>query len=365
MNRVTRANPRGWSRAHFAVGELATGADALCAPRAPTTGRRARRSSRARSTRRRGVARSRAYDNSPSCTAGAGARRAAGASACSWSAPSARWRTSPSAADRGAWPPLALGATSPSSTPCVAPEAGGAVRGAGRGARPARGRRDLGPPAEVDVLAVGPQLGLEASERYREVGPDQQEGAVDGEHVSHGVVLFLVEFTGVDEGRDDAGLVDGQPRGDDASVLSQRPASARSHPRWTGRLLHEQANRRRAPRPRRRGRTGGRPRLGPCRAPRWPPPPSRVGGEAAHEGFGSHRRHRATWGPRRWRRSSRGPTGRLVLGGERRQADSNHRPGPGSPSRRLPPAPPAVSSGSGPRSEAASGPLPFRGPCGV
>ena len=54
------------------------------------------------------------------------------------------------------------------------------------------GAAQVGPPAQVDVVAVERDGRVEAAERPEQVGPGQQAGRRQDEHVADRVVLLLV-----------------------------------------------------------------------------------------------------------------------------------------------------------------------------
>ena len=66
-----------------------------------------------------------------------------------------------------------------------------------------------GAPAEVEVVAEHRQVPVEAAELLERRTPDQQAGAVDGEHLAHLVVLALVVLTALETGLPAAGAADG------------------------------------------------------------------------------------------------------------------------------------------------------------
>ena len=78
-----------------------------------------------------------------------------------------------------------------------------------RRAPPARGTREPGAPAEVEVLGAGEGRGVEAPELREEVGAHEHRGGGDVEDVAHAVVLLLVDLAGLDAGVRRAEAVDG------------------------------------------------------------------------------------------------------------------------------------------------------------
>ena len=59
------------------------------------------------------------------------------------------------------------------------------------------GPADVHPPAQVDVVAVEADRRVEPAEGAEQVGPHEQAGRRDGEHVGDGVVLLLVDLADV------------------------------------------------------------------------------------------------------------------------------------------------------------------------
>ena len=155
------------------------------------------------------------------------------------------------------------------------------------------GAADVGPPAQVDVLAVEAHRRVEPAEGAEQVGADEEAGRRDGEHVGDGVVLLLVDLADVDPAGRLAEAVDVE-----ADVLRGRAgcptsrASGRRCRRSSGTAPRPSVARRRDRGRRRRGRSR-RSRCPPRRTGRrcWPPgrirgwPPSsldeRVGEDAA------------------------------------------------------------------------------------
>jgi hypothetical protein len=110
------------------------------------------------------------------------------------------------------------------------------VAGDGRRLDDDPGPGQAGPPAQVEVLAVQAHARVEPAEGVEQVGPHQQAGARDGQHLAHGVVLGLVQLAPVHEGGGHAQAVGRQPdaeqpvavvpghelRADDAGVGAER-----------------------------------------------------------------------------------------------------------------------------------------------
>ncbi|CAB4323068.1 unannotated protein [freshwater metagenome] len=57
------------------------------------------------------------------------------------------------------------------------------------------GAGDVSSPTKVEVLAMECDLGVETSQRFEEVGPNQSDRALHVEHVTHRIELLLVEIT--------------------------------------------------------------------------------------------------------------------------------------------------------------------------
>ena len=72
-----------------------------------------------------------------------------------------------------------------------------AVAGAGVGDDEHPGAREVGPPAQVEVVAVEVDVVREAAERAEEVDAHEQAGRRHAEDVAHGVVLLLVQLAGL------------------------------------------------------------------------------------------------------------------------------------------------------------------------
>ena len=120
----------------------------------------------------------------------------------------------------------------------------GAPRTASTGRRPAAARlgvgdlgvRDddhalagqLGPPAEVDVVAEERERRVEAAQPVPDVAADQQPGGADGQHVVAMVLLALVALAGLDLGAPAATAGHGQADLEQhVGVVPGRPAWAR------------------------------------------------------------------------------------------------------------------------------------------
>ena len=69
----------------------------------------------------------------------------------------------------------------------------------------------VGTPAQIDVLPVERDRRVEAAERPEQVGAHQQTGRREDEHVTHGVVLLLVELARLDDAVDLAETVEAEP----------------------------------------------------------------------------------------------------------------------------------------------------------
>ena len=76
-----------------------------------------------------------------------------------------------------------------------------AVAGPGVGHDQHPGAGQVGPPAQVEVVAVEVDVRREAAERAEQVDADQQARRRDAEDVAHGVVLLLVQLAGLDRRR--------------------------------------------------------------------------------------------------------------------------------------------------------------------
>ena len=74
------------------------------------------------------------------------------------------------------------------------------VAGPGRRRHQHPGTRQVGAPAQVDVLAVVGHRLVEATQRGEQVGADQHAAPGHGEDVAHAVVLFLVELAPLGDG---------------------------------------------------------------------------------------------------------------------------------------------------------------------
>ena len=85
-----------------------------------------------------------------------------------------------------------------------------AVAGAGAGHDHHARSAEVGPPAQLDVVAVEAQCRVEAAQAAEQVGADQQAGRRQGEHVTHRVVLLLVDLARLDERIDLAEAVDAE-----------------------------------------------------------------------------------------------------------------------------------------------------------
>jgi hypothetical protein len=97
----------------------------------------------------------------------------------------------------------------------------------------------LNPPAEVDVVAEQPEVGIEPAEPVPYVAPDEHAGRAHREHGALVVVLALVDLAGIDAGDAAACPVDGhadlterppvlavehlRPEDHDRAVLGRRP----------------------------------------------------------------------------------------------------------------------------------------------
>ncbi len=74
----------------------------------------------------------------------------------------------------------------------------------------------LGPPAQVEVLSHADDRGVEAAQLVEEVSPDQGRSTGGDEHVTHRVVLAMVDLIDVDPVHHGAALVDHHPHMDQA-----------------------------------------------------------------------------------------------------------------------------------------------------
>ena len=82
------------------------------------------------------------------------------------------------------------------------------------------GAADVGPPAQVDVLAVVAHRRVEPTERSEQVGAHEEAGRGDGEHVGDGVVLLLINLADIDPAGRVAEAIDVEPDVfENASVL--------------------------------------------------------------------------------------------------------------------------------------------------
>ena len=86
-----------------------------------------------------------------------------------------------------------------------------AVADTGVGRDDDAGAGEVGPPAQVDVVAVERDRRVEAAERAEQVGAHQQAGRRQHEHVADGVVLLLVELARFDDRVDLAEAVEAEP----------------------------------------------------------------------------------------------------------------------------------------------------------
>ena len=144
------------------------------------------------------------------------------------------------------------------------------------------GAGDVGPPAEVEVLAEVVDAGVVAAERGEQVGPHQRAAPGHDEHVAHRVVLLLVQLARLGVRREDAGLVH---RGADLTQLAGHVPGDELGPdharRSSGTPPRRACGSCRGRGPRRRGRSGRRRRPRPSPAPRWRPRRSRRCGRSA------------------------------------------------------------------------------------
>ena len=133
------------------------------------------------------------------------------------------------------------------------------------------GPAEVGPPAQVDVVAVERDGAVEAAEGAEQVGAHEHAGRRQDEHVAHRVVLLLVELARLGDRVDLAEAVEAEP--DVLEDRRDRPttrASARRGRRSSGTAPRPWRGWRRGRGRRRRGRcrrTRCRPRR--ARAPRW------------------------------------------------------------------------------------------------
>jgi hypothetical protein len=79
----------------------------------------------------------------------------------------------------------------------------------GRDHHPRAGQ--MGPPAQLDVVTVEADRRIEPAERPEQVGPHEQAGRRQDEHVAHGVVLLLIELAGLDDRIGLAEAVESEP----------------------------------------------------------------------------------------------------------------------------------------------------------
>ena len=173
---------------------------------------------------------------------------------------------------RGAHRPQAVALLEPAAVVDRAAHAEGLEVGdPGRRGDDDPGAGDVGPPAEVEVLAVEGHRPVEAAEGGEEVGPHEGGRAGDVEDVAHGVVLGLVEIAALDVVDRLAVAVGAHAR--PTAGGARRPTArpwARRRRRWSGRPPRPGGARCRGRGARRRGRTGGRRRPARRRGPRRP-----------------------------------------------------------------------------------------------
>ncbi len=92
------------------------------------------------------------------------------------------------------------------------------------------GSDDLGPPAQVEVLAHGDDGWIEPPELVEQVGPHQRGPAGGDEDVPHGIVLTVVDLVGVDPLHHRTGLVHGHAHVDQALGVVPADHLGRHHP---------------------------------------------------------------------------------------------------------------------------------------
>ena len=71
----------------------------------------------------------------------------------------------------------------------------------------------MDPPAQLDIVAVERDGRIEPTDLTKQVSPDQHERRWQREHVAHSIVLFLVDFAGVDTEIDLTKTVKTEPDG--------------------------------------------------------------------------------------------------------------------------------------------------------
>ncbi len=154
------------------------------------------------------------------------------------------------------------------------------------------GAGDLGPPAEVQVLAHGHDLRVEPAELGEQVAPHERAPARRHEDVADGVVLAVVDLAGLEAVDHRSSLVGRHPHVEEpVGVVPADDLGRDDRRRWTGTPPPPAGGRRRATGPRRRGRRGSTPPRRPWRGPRCRRPVAGSVLEPAHEGGGQHRRH--------------------------------------------------------------------------
>jgi|TARA_R110002110_G_scaffold113366_1_gene281543 hypothetical protein len=69
----------------------------------------------------------------------------------------------------------------------------------------------MDPPAQLDIVAMERDRRIESADLTKQVSPDQHERRWQREHVAHSIVLFLVNFAGVDSEIDLTKSVETEP----------------------------------------------------------------------------------------------------------------------------------------------------------
>ena len=117
------------------------------------------------------------------------------------------------------------------------------VAGGGVGDDDDPGAGQVGPPAQVDVLAVQRHALVEAVQRAEQVGPHEQGPAAHVEDVADGVVLLLVQLAGLGRRGHGSGLVDGPAHRTDAPrVVPVQELGAQDPTVGAEGLLHQVAD---------------------------------------------------------------------------------------------------------------------------
>jgi hypothetical protein len=105
------------------------------------------------------------------------------------------------------------------------------------------GAGDVCTPAKIKILAVKGHVTIEATDRGEQISTHERYGAGDVEHISHGIVLFLIEIAAFHVRRGMAVSIRAHPNGDQPFRIAPFDEFGTDDSRVRSKcLLNEEAN---------------------------------------------------------------------------------------------------------------------------